>query len=215
MAGGAPGSLRRGRRRFGLLAALLACGGLLFAGWFAGFLWFVGKLPGEVADPLRRTDAIVVLTGGSGRVRRGLDLLADKRAAKLFVSGVYRGVDVAELLRVSQRAPEELSCCVALGHEAETTHGNAIETAQWVRDNGFASLRLVTAAYHMPRSMMEFRRLMPGVEIVPHPVFPEHVKQDDWWRWPGSTYLLLGEYTKYLVAVVRVAVSPLPQDPDS
>lgn len=206
---GDPSGRTRGRRRLRprlLAAAALAALGLA-AAWFAGFLWFVAQLPRDVAQPARRTDAIVVLTGGSERVRRGLDLLAQDRADKLFVSGVYRGVDVAELLRVSQRAPAELACCVALGHAAETTRGNAVETAQWVRRNAFTSLRLVTAAYHMPRSLLEFRGVMPDVEIVSHPVFPAHVKQDDWWRWPGSTHLLAGEYTKYLVALARTAVA--------
>ncbi len=44
---------------------------------------------------------------------------------------------------------------------------------------------------------------MPELEIVPHPVFPEHVKQRDWWRWPGSASLIISEYNKYLVALAR------------
>jgi uncharacterized SAM-binding protein YcdF (DUF218 family) len=215
MAGGTTGSARPLRRRFSLAAKVLACVAVGLAVWFGGFLWFVDRLPREVAEPARRTDAIVVLTGGSERVRSGLDLLERRQADELFVSGVHRGVDLSELLRVSQRPPEALACCVALGHEAESTHGNAIETAQWVRAKGFASLRLVTAAYHMPRSLMEFRRLMPGVDIVAHPVFPEHVKQDDWWRWPGSTSLLFSEYNKYLVALARNAVAGPPAVPRS
>lgn len=211
MKGRANYAFRPGGRRPRVLATAALAALIVGAGWFAGFLWFVAQLPRDVAQPARRTDAIVVLTGGSERVRRGLDLLAQDRAGKLFVSGVYRGVDVAELLRVSQRAPEELACCVALGHEAETTYGNAIETAAWVRRNAFSSVRLVTAAYHMPRSLLEFRGAMPDVEIIAHPVFPEHVKQDDWWRWPGSAHLLVGEYTKYLVALGRSAlVGPRP-----
>jgi uncharacterized SAM-binding protein YcdF (DUF218 family) len=205
---GAPGPGRAGpraRRR------LLLAGGLgavvLLAGLIAGFLGFVASLPDKVVEPARRTEAIVVLTGGSGRVSTGLRLLERRRADKLFVSGVYKGVDVSELLRVSQQAPDWLACCVTLGYEAETTYGNAVESAEWVRRNGFGSVRLVTAAYHMPRSLLEFRRRMPGVTIVPHPVFPEHVKQDDWWRWPGSAYLLVGEYGKYLVARLRTFVS--------
>ncbi|MBK1667998.1 hypothetical protein CKO28_08105 [Rhodovibrio sodomensis] len=194
----------RGRRLL-LTGGLLA--GLLLIALAAGFFHFAASLPDKVAEPARRTDAIVVLTGGSGRVSTGLRLLERRRADKLFVSGVYKGVDVSELLRVSQQAPGWLTCCVTLGYEAETTYGNAIETAAWVQRNGFGSVRLVTAAYHMPRSLLEFRRRMPEVTIVPHPVFPDHVKQDEWWRWPGSAHLLLGEYGKYLVARVRALVT--------
>ncbi len=195
----------RGRRGRGwrLLLATGVGAGVLLGGLVAGFLVFVAGLPDQVAEPARRTDAIVVLTGGSGRVSTGLRLLERGRADKLFVSGVYKGVDVSELLRVSQQAPRWLTCCVKLGYEAETTYGNAVESAAWVRGNNFGSVRLVTAAYHMPRSLLEFRRRMPEVTIVPHPVFPDHVKQDDWWRWPGSAHLLVGEYGKYMVARLR------------
>jgi uncharacterized SAM-binding protein YcdF (DUF218 family) len=72
-----------------------------------------------------------------------------------------------------------------------------------MREQGLRSLRLVTAAYHMPRSLLEFHRVLPGTEIVPHPVFPEHVKQRSWWRWPGSASLFASEYSKYLVALAR------------
>jgi uncharacterized SAM-binding protein YcdF (DUF218 family) len=196
------GRVRRGRGWRMLLAAG-AVVGVLVGGLVAGFFGFAASLPDQVAEPARRTDAIVVLTGGSGRVSTGLRLLERGRADKLFVSGVYKGVDVSELLRVSQQAPRWLTCCVTLGYEAETTYGNAVESAAWVRRHDFASVRLVTAAYHMPRSLLEFRRRMPDVTIVPHPVFPDHVKQDEWWRWPGSTHLLVGEYGKYLVARLR------------
>lgn len=188
---------RRLIRRLGVLAALC------FVLWVIGLLWFAAMLPVSVADTSRATDAIVVLTGGSGRVHQGLELLAERRARKLFVSGVYRGVDVEELLRVSRQSPEDLACCVALGYQADNTRGNAIETAAWMRAEGLGSLRLVTAVYHMPRSLLEFRRAMPGIEIVPHPVFTEHFKQSAWWRWPGSANLVVSEFSKYLIALVR------------
>ena len=66
---------------------------------------------------------------------------------------------------------------------------------------GFSSLRLVTASYHIPRSRVEFRRAMPTARMIAHPVFPRSVHIDEWWRWPGTTALLIGEYSKYLIAV--------------
>lgn len=194
----------------GLRRAIHACfaGVLVLAlAWIAGFMLFAANLPREVADESSRTDAIVVLTGGSGRVDEGLSLLAQGRAERLFISGVYRGVAVADLLHVSEAAPQDLACCLALGYEAGSTQGNAVETAAWAAAEQVGSLRLVTASYHMPRSLLEFRRTMPQVEIVPHPVFPAHVRQRDWWRWPGSAYLLAREYTKFLGAKLRALVS--------
>ena len=178
---------------------------LLLAGlaWLAGLVWFAASLPDVVADQTTPTDAIVVLTGGSERLSTGLDLLRRRIAGKLFVSGVYRSIDVAELLRLSRQKPDEVECCIVLGHVADNTQGNAIETAAWMRAENFHSLRLVTANYHRRRSLLEFSRVMPDVAIVPHPVFPDTVKRDQWWMWPGTAHLLASEYTKFLAARVR------------
>lgn len=168
-----------------------------------GLFRYAGALPDRVTDPVRVTDAIVVLTGGSGRLDAGLRLLAEGRAKKLFVSGVYKGVDVDKLLQMSRRAPEELSCCVEIGHSAGDTAGNALETADWARRQGIRSLRLVTSGYHMPRSLLEFRNAMPNLDLIPHPVFTENVKHQEWWAWPGTTGLIIGEYNKFLLARMR------------
>jgi uncharacterized SAM-binding protein YcdF (DUF218 family) len=197
-------SLRpRKQKRLGRLAiANLAILAVLIA-WGAGFLTFVAAIPEMVDDAKRETDAIVVLTGGSGRLEEGITLLSEKRAKKLFVSGVYEGVDVRQLLDISRKAPEELTCCIALGYAANSTLGNAIETAEWLADERFRSIRLVTASYHMPRSLIEFRHAMPNVYIVPHAVFPPQFKRDEWWQWPGTAQLILIEYLKFLAATIR------------
>ena len=174
-----------------------------FLAWTTGLLAFAAAIPDKVEDPDTVTDAIVVLTGGSGRLEEGLTLLAQHKAKKLFVSGVYQGVDVQHLLEISRHKPEELSCCIALGYAANSTWGNAIETAEWLDDERFKSIRLVTANYHMPRSLVEFRHAMPTVQIVPHAVLPRQFKLDEWWQWPGTAQLILVEYLKYLASGIR------------
>jgi uncharacterized SAM-binding protein YcdF (DUF218 family) len=172
----------------------------LVAAWLAGLFVFVDSIPRQAQQSRQKTDAIVVLTGGSLRLEQGLELLSEHLGAKLFVSGVHRGVDVQQLIDRSLRSPEIIDCCIVLGYSADHTAGNARETADWMAKQGYVSLRLVTASYHMPRSLAEFRHAMPAIEIIPHPVFPENVKLDEWWRWPGTAVLIVGEYNKYLVA---------------
>lgn len=194
------------RRRGGVLRVVLralAVGTVLVGLWFAGLLWFVSIVPDAVEDTDTVTDAIVVFTGGSERLGTGLELLERRRGGKLFVSGVYRGVEVAELLRHAQQTPRDVSCCIVLGYSAGNTRGNALETAEWMRREGYDSLRLVTSNYHMPRSLLELRSALPDAHIIPHPVFVDRVKHEEWWRWPGTAHLLATEYTKYLVAFVR------------
>lgn len=182
-----------GLRGLAILATVLGI-------WIAGLVWFVERIPERVDDTTTPTDAIVVLTGAGGRLASGLELLSAGKAQRLFVSGVYRGVDVATLLEVSKRSPEELSCCIEIGHSADNTLGNAAETAAWMSRHGYRSLRIVTSNWHMPRSLLEFREAMPDVALIAHPVFNPEVKLERWWAWPGTTDLILREYTKYLFA---------------
>jgi len=188
------------RRRRGLLGGLLLA---MAVAWCGGLVWFADTIPDADQDQADATDAIVVLTGGSQRLKSGLQLLAEGKGKKLFVSGVYRSTDVAALLRTAQQRPDALQCCIVLGHEADNTLGNAVETAFWMSHEDYRSLRLVTANYHMRRALLEFSRAMPEIRIVPHPVFPEGVKREHWWAWRGTLGLIVGEYDKYLAALVR------------
>jgi len=169
--------------------------------WLAGLLWFA--IPPSADFREAPTDAIVVLTGGRLRLQTGIELLREGKGRALFVSGVNQQVDLDDLLRISGTAPDRVTCCVELGHEADNTFGNAQETARWIRARGFRSLRLVTAWYHMPRSLLEFDRAMPEIEIVAHPVFPDQVMRERWWASPGTTLLLMSEYSKFLGTLSR------------
>ena len=171
--------------------------------WLVGFFMFAQKIPDRIQKPNKKSDAIVVLTGGTLRLETGLELLSQKQATKLFVSGVHRGVDVRQLLGIAQKSPHAIECCIALGYDANNTEGNARETAAWLNKERFESIRLVTASYHMPRSLVEFRSVMRNIEIMPHPVFPKSFKAKEWWLWPGSTGLIMEEYNKYLLAIFR------------
>jgi uncharacterized SAM-binding protein YcdF (DUF218 family) len=192
-------SQRRQARLFRRLA-LLVVG--LFALWLAGLVRFADSIPRTIDEPNRRTDAIIVLTGGSGRLEQGLNLLAQDMGEQLFVSGVYQGVDVKTLFKMFQHNPEELETRVGIGTATNTT-GNATETADWIAEQGFNTMRLVTASYHMPRSLLEFHHAMPDADVVAHPVFPEHVKVEKWWAWRGTAELIAGEYNKFMLAWLR------------
>ena len=184
---------------------------LLFSIWLGGLIYFTTLIPSSVADPTSPTDGIVLLTGGSDRLREGVQLLANGKAKRLLISGVYREASLDDLLR---EARSDLSqplrdCCVTVGYLAGNTLGNATEAASWAAANGIHSLRLVTADYHMPRSLLEFSHALPDALIVPHPVFPEEVKSKEWWLWPGTASLIVSEYHKYLAALMRSWVDRL------
>jgi uncharacterized SAM-binding protein YcdF (DUF218 family) len=187
--------------RVGWLARILI-GVLLF--WLGGFLHFVDDVTALTPPPPdRATDGIVVLTGGAERIEAGLKLLAAGKAKRLLVTGVHKGTS-AEMLPLREKYPPALfACCVTLGTAAADTVGNAAEAGAWARKEGFKSLRLVTAAYHLPRSAVEFRRFMPDIELVPHAVFTDNVRLTEWYLHPGTARLLAGEFDKYVVSLVR------------
>lgn len=196
---------RKRKRRHLLPIAVLA--GLAYLG---GLLWFSQMIPTQRQDERARpTDAIVVLTGAGGRIAEGLDLLAQERGQKLFISGVYRGVEVQQLLQLAQRQPDEMLCCITLGYEAQDTAGNALETADWMAEQGYRSLTLVTSAHHMPRSLLEFRYSLPNVAVAPHPVLrtaDENGVLLFWVRWAYSAFR---EYNKYLLTGARLLFTEL------
>ncbi len=162
-------------------------------------------------DETTPTDAIVVLTGGRLRLEAGLALLAAGKGRRLFISGVNPRVDRGVLLRALGPAAEREAGSIVLGRRSDDTAGNAMETADWMRREGYTSLCLVTSWYHMRRALVEFRRAMPQLTIVPQPVFATHVDPEDWWGRHGAVLLVLEEYGKYLAAWVWPALADAPR----
>ena len=159
-----PGHRRRPLRRL-LLIALLC---VLVADFFA-FRSRVRSL--EPADASSRADAIVVLTGGSGlRIAEGMRLLEAGQGERMLITGVNRAISAEEVANRAGGPAALYECCVDIGYVAETTRGNALETADWVRANGFGSILVVTSNYHMPRSMILLSEVMPDTELKPAPV---------------------------------------------
>ncbi len=176
--------------------------------WAGGLLAFAAKLPRAVDNPTRAADGIAVLTGGSARLSAGLQLLADDKGRRLLISGVNEEID-REVLRRAVGGPAAFDCCVDLGREARDTAGNAHEIAGWAAAHDYQTLRIVTASYHMPRSLLEISRAAEGLELISHPVFPDNVKLEGWWAWPGTATLVVSEYDKYLVSIMALRLETM------
>ena len=128
-----------------------------------GYAAFAMLLPAPAGD--ERTDAIVVLTGGSGRLERGFALVERGVSRRMLISGVNRTVrpnELAEAYDVDQRL---FDCCVVLGRESFDTRSNADEVARWVDRRRIRSIRLVTNEVHMPRARYELRKRV-GKELT-------------------------------------------------
>ncbi|MBO6782707.1 MAG: YdcF family protein [Alphaproteobacteria bacterium] len=196
---------RRAQRRWRWRAPLLLAA-LAIASWLFGLFLFIERIPRAAAND-RIADAVVVLTGGPGRIERGAHLLKERKAGRMLISGVGADVRARDLLSQREVPDALLACCVTLGRAAQDTHENAIETAGWAASQSISSIRLVTADFHMPRSMLEFEAGLRGIEILPEPVSSENIQLDQWWQRPATAILLAGEYTKYLAARAQMALT--------
>ncbi|HUJ47067.1 MAG TPA: YdcF family protein [Rhizomicrobium sp.] len=174
-----------------------------------GFLVFASSLP-QKPDANVHADAIVVLTGGDDRLEAAAKLLEQKRAKRLLVTGVHQEITKPEIKEIAHGG-KRFDCCADLDFAAEDTRGNAAEAASWIKAHRFKSLILVTANYHMPRSLAEFSANMPGVKIIPYPVEPEGVDFAGWWHHPRTARMLHAEYVKYLASLVLDHVVAPPQ----
>lgn len=153
-----------------------------------GFILF-GVTLGRPAKAEIRTDAAVVITGGTGRIEYAMDVLADGKAKRVLVAGADPLVTKGDLIERLGGKARLVRCCVDLGSESVDTRSNAEEAQRWLARHRYKSVRLITSDWHMRRAAYEFRRVLGGrYEVVRDAVRTE----------PGFA-TLFAEYNKYLL----------------
>lgn len=181
----------------GAMLSLLALGFIVFAS-------VVTRAP-AAADP--RADGIVVLTGPGQRIEEGARLLKEGRAERMLISGVYPRTGKQAILKISGLPEQKFDCCVDLGYLALDTVGNADETRSWATARHYNTLIIVTASYHMPRSLAELSLALPGARLIPHPVVPKGFPTSGWWFHASTTRVLLAEYLKFLRSAAHLTLA--------
>ena len=191
-----------------VLIPLMVCffTSLLF---IAGFFLFVSYINIKQPNIIAEADGIVVLTGGPARIEQAVKLLADGKGKRLLISGVHPSTSKRDLRKLVPQHADMFNCCIDIDHIATNTIGNASQTKNWVGSKQFSSVIVVTASYHMPRSLVELRRAMPYTKLIPCPVKVNHVHMDAWWEYPGTLALLVKEYLKVIAATLRLGVTQM------
>ena len=174
-----------------MIARLFALGLL---GYAVGFILFAVTLGKPAPEGFAETDAVIVITGGSGRIERGIEVLADGGAKRMLIAGADPSVTKGDLIRRLGGNRKLVRCCVDLGSESVDTRSNAEEGDRWLKKNGYKSVRLITSDWHMRRARYEFRKVLGG----------KYRLVTDGVRGEPSFLTLFGEYNKYVLR--RLAV---------
>jgi uncharacterized SAM-binding protein YcdF (DUF218 family) len=158
-----------------------------------GFVLF-GFTLGRPAAAGVKTDAAVVITGGTGRIEHAFKVIEGGKAKRLLIAGADPLVRKKDLVDRFDANARLVRCCVDLGSESVDTRSNAEEAQRWLARHNYKSVRLITNDWHMRRAGYEFRHSLDGkYDIV-----------EDAVRTEPAFATLFSEYNKYLLR--RMAV---------
>src|SRR5574337_240537 len=161
------------------------------------FLDFTAGIKAVSAGPVDQgdADAIVVLTGGMGRVEEGLSLLRKGKAGLLVLSGVHADADLDSIFLNHLDRSERPK--IVLEKRSGSTFENAVEVRRFMEERGLKSMVLITSAYHMKRAEYIFRKIMPpDIRIEPYRVSTPNFDEERWWHGRGLMLLLI-EFLKF------------------
>jgi len=156
---------------------LVSC---LLIAWVGGFFLYLYQIHHfKETHPL--TEGIVILTGGKGRIKKGIQL------KEITTSPPYEGH-------------------IDLGFNATTTRENAKEVSDWNKEKSCSSLTVVTSHYHIPRSLLELKAALPHIILIPYPIISPSFQNRRWLSEPDLWQLLFKEYNKYLIVFLEMRI---------
>lgn len=126
-------------------------------------------------------DCAVVLTGGSNRVREGLDLLSRGQVKKLIISGVFANATLRDIFPLWPFYGDVSEKDVVLDRRSTTTFGNAQQTLPLVEALACRDVAVVTSNFHMYRALQTFHASYPEtIQLIPFAVNPGRAETNTW-----------------------------------
>ncbi|RKD23117.1 hypothetical protein BEP19_12915 [Ammoniphilus oxalaticus] len=163
----------------------------LFASIFMSLFLFAGVFL-VVNEQPKAADAVIVLSGGSGRIEHGLELMNEGYADHLILSNGLSS-------DLKKKANNVLSSSsIVIEDQASSTLENAMFTKEIMMKRNWRSAIVVSSDYHMRRVKYLFDRTYRGSDIEltfvasksrhPHPL--------KWWTTKASRKATVNEYLK-------------------
>ena len=158
-----------------------------------------------------KSSNIVILTGGTNRIKDGLNIInhfdkSKRTSFKILVSGTGKGFSKNSLIKQigPNFNPKLIECCIYLDSVSKNTFTNAIETSKWANRNDLKEFILITSNYHMPRAILEFKNVMPNHKIYTFPITPRKHNIKKWMSSYETFSLIFKEFCKYIVSNLRI-----------
>ena len=161
-----------------------------------------------IADPLRESDAIAVLSGGGdmSRMEESARLFMEKMGAWLVLTEITprEGDKVTETttlfkeIAIGEGVPN--SSILVTGQAAFSTRQEAVEILNLAQKRGFQSLIVVTDPFHTFRTRLIFRSVFrdSGIDLYIRPVRNHWYKSTTWWATSQGRQATLSEYMKII-----------------
>jgi uncharacterized SAM-binding protein YcdF (DUF218 family) len=171
--------------------------------WLGGFFVYLYHIH-HLQEIFRPADGIVILTGGKGRIQKGIQLLDIAPEKPLLITGVRTPRQIKEISTFLQHENH-----IDLGFKATTTRENAREISEWDKVKSCSSLTVVTSHYHIPRSLLELKETLPHIKLIPYPIISHSFQNLKWLAEPDLWHLLFKEYNKYLIVFIEIGIRSL------
>ncbi len=168
-------------------------------------LYLALRLAGAVliiADPLEKTDAVVVLSGGSERLPEAARLMHERYGEWLILTetgeirpGVFGSDDLhAEANRLGIPS----SSILITERTVTSTRDEAVAVLHLMQERNFRSCIVVTDPFHTLRTRVVFRDIFRGSdkEIIVSPVPASWYRSRDWFLSARGWQYTLQEYFK-------------------
>jgi uncharacterized SAM-binding protein YcdF (DUF218 family) len=190
---------------------------IIFIYFCTGLLKYKEEVQSLKEYSIKEAANVVILTGGSNRIKEGLKLIKGFSKLELMnidilISGTGKGFtksNISELLLKNDLLNMFIECCLELDSKSKNTRSNALETLKWVNKNSIKQLILITSNYHMPRAFLEFKNKMPNLKIIKYPITPEKHNINNWIYSYETFSLIFLEYCKFLIAHARINISKI------
>ena len=174
-----------------------------------GLIEYKDNILSNITYISKKSSNIVILTGGTNRIKDGLKIVnkfekSSTFNSKILVSGTGKGFTKMSLAKNIDFDFNLIECCIELDSISTNTYSNAFETLKWVEKYNISEFILITSNYHMPRAFLEFKYRMPNLKIFTYPITPKKHNINNWLGSFQTFSLVLSEYCKFLVANLRI-----------